>query len=194
MQSRLYEEARKLKTSCIKLNSDRINPESLHTHLFQGLFCRAMGVVSENYRTEVSELEILVDEVNARQLQQFCNVASEISDPSPKKVKVSGWHPVKNEVVHGSIEFSIGPESFSKGLNALPQYRISIGDQHLIMPADVIANSIHHHFKSRTPDQTGRPLLRKSAILNHPLSRSFCGLSDHGELGDSDSIFMYMRE
>ncbi len=192
LPSQSYEEAKESRTSCIKLSSDRIDAESLHTWLFQGLFCRVIGTISDKYGANVSELEILVDEVNAKQLQEFCNYASEIVDPSTKVVNVSGWDPAKKEIVRGSIKFSSHPSLFFESSN-LPKHCISIGPEHLIIPADVIANSIHHHFKSRNPDQIGEPLLTTTAIRHHPLSMHFWGLTDRPECGDSDSMFGYPK-
>jgi len=191
------ESARKARTSPTRI-SWRPRPRLLQNELFQGLFCKAAAFFFDNCSVDRDVLTIFVDKVDASILEQFRLAAREMTDFGPRTVEVKGWDPKEKKVVHGEIRFGHkGTElPVMKRMRRL-HYEIELGADHLVLAADVLANSIQHIFRTRPPQEVGRPLHTASAIRDHELRAYFYGLmGDEGREGlwFSDSILMHPDE
>jgi hypothetical protein len=156
-----------------------VQPPLLHEELFQGLFSKSVGFFVDHYDRMKDQLIILVDTVDFPILKKFEMVADEVTDFSPTVTRVTGWDPSKKEVVRGEIK---GSTSFPKSLDTDEieevDYQIEIAACHMTMPADILANSINHIFKKRSPGEVGKPLHDRSSVQTHKLFDLFYGLKN----------------
>jgi len=154
-----------------------VKPPLLHEELFQGLFSKSIAFFMDHFDKVKDQLRILLDPVDLPILKKFKKSANEVSDFSPTVTHVTGWDPSNKEVLRGKISVSI---SFSKslGIDEFEEvdYQIESAACHMTMPADILANSINHIFKKRSPGEVGKPLHDRSSIQVHELFDLFYGL------------------
>lgn len=170
-------------------------PRLLHEELFQGLFCKASAFLLDYCAPCADSLQILVDAVDASILRRFLGRANEMTDFAPKIIPVKVWDHGNKKQLHREIRINYGSEdsSIMRRLEEI-NWKIAQGPPHLVLAADVIANSLNHHFQTRPPQNVGKPLHTFSAVSGHSLAGMFYGLShDDDEEGTwfTDQFFMH---
>lgn len=170
-------------------------PRLLHEELFQGLFCKASAFFLDYCDPCADTLQILVDAVDASIFRRFSGSAIEMTDFSPKIIPVKVWDPGNKNLLHREIRTNYGSEdsSMMRRLEEI-NWKILQGPPHLVLAADVIANSLNHHFQTRPSQDVGKPLHTFSAVSGHSLADGFYGLyDDDDEEGTwfTDQFFMH---
>lgn len=197
-RSSLHKIAKEQKRSPVKITHNS-NPDLLHDILFQGMFSTALAFCIDQYENNY-ELKIMIDNVDKSIFNRFCNKAKGFTDMCSqeytKEHDVTGFNGENGKIVSGSIKTTIEfPESLC--LDEVDYSKISIvttemGNNALTIAADVLANSIYHHFRSRKAEEIGKPLHNVFSIKNHPLADLFYGLLNDEESNEIfDAIYMY---
>jgi len=168
----------------IKRGSPRANPESLHAALFTGLYGHIVAFIEERKPGPI-EIEVRTDRVDAPIAQLFREKAEELLHEGPKTYVATGYDTVDKSVVTGEIRSEIRyPPEFQIVTTVDELKVVSVGDEDpLVVAADVLANSLLHHFRQRNGDALYAELNRPHAILGHPLQAQ---LDSFGSWGGSD--------
>jgi len=168
--------------------------ELLHERLFQGVFGKAVAFCMDCVEEQFSIL-VRTDQIDNSIKTRFNEVASELLNFGKEKVrKVTGYDPDKKQVVRREIRSSISNASKLLGDFSKVCFFIDCEDSSLTLAADIIANSIHYHLKSRPAEEKGKHLNTKDAIAGHPLEKVFYGLCEDKELNYfADAVFMHPK-
>jgi len=190
----LKNKARAQRRSEIKISNNQTK-ELLHEQLFQGLFGKAVELCTD-YVGKTFRLTVITDTIDASIKKCFEKSAKELlSFGNNAKVEtVTGHEPVKKEVVKGKIISKVEDPNNSMGDFSGVQFTIGMEDSCLTFAADVIANSISHHFKNRGDDTIGSALNTIDAIRGHPLESIIYGLWKDDTLNYfADALFMHPK-
>ena len=190
----LNNKAKEQRRSEIKLSNNQTK-ELLQEQLFQGLFGKAVELCTD-YEGKTFRLKVITDTIDAYIKKCFEKSAKEfLSVGNNVKVKnVTGYDPVKKDVRKGKITSKVEDPNNLMGDFSGVQFTIEIQDSCLTFAADVIANSISHHFKNREDDTIGSALNTIDAIRGHPLESIIYGLWKDDTLNYfADALFMHPK-
>lgn len=177
--------------------SNRIDPESLHEKLFQGLFAKTIAYCIDTFENNY-ELIILADRVDKKILKGFIKKSDEVTDFSPSEKKVTGYDTKNQRVVNGSIKISINiPESYGMSDIENTSFELILDEENnsIMLAADILANSIDYIFKSRSKEEIGKPLNDRKALQSHLLADQFYGfMNETDKAWISDIFYMHPKE
>jgi hypothetical protein len=179
----------------VKLGSPRDEPASMHTELFVGLYSHVVAFLLERSQLGV-DVEVRTDQVDTPLVKRFTEVAEELLDNDPSVTKATGFDTVQKKVVTGSVTVTVEWPSdldFSPVVAGLAIFPVSDSDG-LVLAADVLANSLNHHFKSREEDSLYKRLNCMEAVVAHPLSAQLDAFIEWGT-GDliGDGIYRHPK-
>lgn len=185
--------ARQNSRSCIRINSHE-KPESLHDVLFEGLFLKALAWCIEQ-REKQAHLTIMMDHVDAAIAKRMQSAAQAAIDFSPQETPVKGFDMQIRRPVFSSIKIELDvPKSYGFDEFGSASFTLNVLDRNepILLAADIVANSLNHHFKQRRGDKIGRPVCSREAICGHALSECFWGFMDHkDDYWMSDIVYMH---
>lgn len=178
----------------VKSNSPRDNDESLHVHLFTGLYGTLVGYFEDKEISPVS-LEIRSDHIDKPVVKSIEKSAERLFSDEPEVITKTGFDTLTQEVVRGSITVSVTwPEEYRMHVDIQKSEIDTTGkDDPLVLAADVLANSLHHYFKQRGPSDKYRSLNSLPAIKDHPLSSCLYSLAVDDYTCMSDQIYHHPK-
>ena len=187
----MHEKAKQQRRSNIKISNNE-KKELLHEQLFQGAFSKAVSMCVDNIG-ETFHLAVITDNIDSSIKKKFITSADELLNFGDKKIKiVTGYDPDSKEIVSGSITTDFENAKKILGEYSNIRYSIDCEDSGLTLAADVIANSLNHHFKSRGNVKIGTPLNTRNALKGYPLENMMYGLWESQDLNYcSDALFMH---
>jgi hypothetical protein len=179
----------------VKTGSPRDEPASLHVELFAGLYSHVVAFLLERNRNAV-ELEVRTDQVDTPLAKRFNEVAESLLSMDPNVTETTGFDTVTKQVVHGQVSVSIHCPAEMEIPPIIRSLSITPVDDSngIVLAADVLANSLNHHFKNRAEDELYSPLNRPEAIAGHPLFASLDAFENWGD-GDiiGDRVYVHPR-
>lgn len=108
---------------------------------------------------------------------------------------MSGYNRSEKKVVKRQVTFETHwPESLriTTNITLLNLSTVSDADP-IVMAADVLANSLHHHFRQRGANEMYEDLNRPGAVQGHPLARSLDTFWNWGGPDISDRLFRHPK-
>jgi hypothetical protein len=178
--------------SSVKISSPRIK-ELLHAHLFEGIFSKALAYCLDKGYGNEFRIQVITDNIDRSIADQFREKATEILNVHEPYVNHStGFDTESKELVHGNVTSEIhNADNLIDDLSKV-ELSIDIEDSELTLCADVIANSLHYHFKNRSSSGDLSDLNVESALDGYCLNQLFYGLWD-ANYGAwfSDAIFSH---
>jgi hypothetical protein len=168
---------KKQRKSNIKLSGNPTK-ELLHEQLFQATFGKAIAFCLD-YVGKTIKINVITDRIEESILKQFNKAVDTLLNFSaPTKIKKTGFDPQKGKVVKGEICSSMEvPDKFIDEYSGI-SFSIECEDTSLTLAADIIANSLHYHFKEKSNSSVGDSLNTCSAITGHPLEKIMYGVWD----------------
>ena len=134
---------------------------------------------------------MLVDRVDESILRLFRAKAKEMLDFQPKS-SVSKFFDKLSHQRRSQTVTSVIPEGESLFGHLRPaSTTIEISDDLIVFAADVLVNSIAHHFSQRTGDQIGNPLDSRAAIAGHPLEALITCVTEPGGYSFVDTVLRH---
>ncbi|MDH0796450.1 MULTISPECIES: hypothetical protein [Pseudomonas] len=193
--SRAAVEAQRISPARVKTGSVREELPSMHVQLFAGLHAHIVAFLLERGLTNV-DLEIRTDQVDSPLNKKFEEVATELLETDPQVIQTTGYDTLEKKVVHGQMTISV---QYPAEMEIPPVIRsLSIkpidDSDGLVLAADVLANSLHHHFKNRTEEELYSPLNEPEAVARHPLFEHLDAFYNWGT-GDfiGDSLYRHPK-
>lgn len=168
----------------VKRSSPRDDPASMHEELFAGLYSHVIAFLEERNRKEVS-IEVRTDQIDSPIVKNFEEVAKRLLSSDPLLTAVTGWDTITQQVVKGATSIGVTLPTSMQIEAVVRRLAISTvpdGDGY-VLAADVIANSLNHHFKQRDHSKLYAPLNHPEAIIGHPIAHQLAALYDWG-IGD----------
>lgn len=172
----------------VKTGSPRENPDSLHGELFRGLYGQMVAYIEERSPGEV-EIEVRTDRVDEPIASLFRMEAERLLDDAARTTKVKGFDTVDQKIVSAEMRFETHwPEEMRivTKVTALNLKTVDDTDP-IVVAADILANGLNHHFRSREGDARFGDLNRPAAIATHPLAKNldtFCNWGGPDLVGD----------
>lgn len=166
----------------------------LHAELFQGVFGKGVAFCHDMVGKEFA-IKVITDRVDNSLLEVFNRKAYELLNVGSKReFKVTGFDPEAKKVIKRSFtmetNFIAGVIEDYSGI----EFSISCEDSSLTLAADVLANSVHYHLKSKQKDNVGCSLNAVDAIAGHPLDGIVFGAWPESDTNYiSDAIFMHPK-
>ncbi|KAA0980905.1 hypothetical protein [Pseudomonas sp. ANT_J28] len=163
-------EAQRNSPARVKMGSVREELPSLHVKLFGGLHAHVVAFLLERNMSDV-DLLIRTDHVDEPLAKEFEKEALSLLDNKSEVIKATGFDTVDKRVVNGQLTLSVHyPADMHIPAVISNMSLTAIGETDgLILAADVLANSLNYHFKSRTEGELYAPLNDPEAVANHPL-------------------------
>ncbi len=156
----------------VKRGSPRDNPPSLHVALFSGLYAHVVAFLAERGRTMV-DIEVRSDQIDKPVMEEFRAEALRLLSDDPLVKQGTGFDTVEKKVVHGEIRVEVKlPADLDLDIvvQRLTIRPLGIPDP-FVIAADVLANSLNHHFSRRDEGERYGPLNTPEAVAGHPLGR-----------------------
>lgn len=187
----LVEEAKKARRSSVKLSLNPIK-ESLHGQLFLGAFGSGVALAMDHIGPAF-HLKVMTDRVDEPILKLFKAQADQLLNVGhPDRKEVTGFDTERKKIVTGAIETSVTSGDDALGDFSGVTYEIECVDNLLTLAADVLANSIHHHFKQIQENTPGASLNSPEAIYGHPLQHLVYGApTGAGLVNVADTIYRH---
>lgn len=187
---RRREEARKSRPSTIQL-SNHEKVEMLHAKLLLGAFVKAVSFCIDHVGNEAN-IKIITDQIDKPIINMFTKMADRFLNIGEKSTKIiAGWDKQKGAKIQKTITTKTSdPSGYLLDLSKI-KYEISCETSPLTVAADVIANSINYHFRSK-PDSADALPNTPDAIPNHPLHPLFYGMWEDVNINwFADAIYMH---
>lgn len=177
--------------SPVKQSTNGPKPESLHEALFFGLYSKLLAFCLEREKTFL-HIEVRTDQVDAPIFKNFQAAAKGLLDYGAKIQLVTGFDPVTQKIVKGTIATAEVPAAHQLPITItqLDFKTINTLDG-IVLAADVLANSLAHHYRNRGSSERYRCLNRPESVEGHPLFRSLDAFGDWGEPGLSDTLYAH---
>ena len=172
----------------------RAAPGSLHVELFRGLYSHIVAFIEERAPGDVA-IEVRTDRVDTPIAKSFREEADRLLNRAPRTSTVSGYDRVEKKVVKRQLTFeTLWPETLSitTKVTSLDLRTVSDADP-FVVAADVLANSLHHHFRQRGANEMYEDLNRPIAVHGHPLARSLDTFWHWGGPDISDRLFRHPK-
>lgn len=187
----MRERAKERRRSHVKVSENGSRPESLHEALFFGLYSKLLAFCMERDR-KLLHIEVRTDQVDAPIFKNFQAAAKSLLEYGAKIREVSGFDPIANKVVRAKIETSPIPHESQLPITItqLDFKRITTLDG-LVLAADVIANSLAYHYRTRKWKDRYKRLNWPEAIESHPLFKSLDAFQNWGTLDLSDALYAH---
>lgn len=176
----------------VKTGSPRDAPASLHGELFRGLYGHIVAFIEERSPGEV-DIEVRTDRVDRPIAKLFRLEAERLLDYTPRRAVTRGLDTVDKKVVQTEVRFETHwPDELrlSTTVKVLDLKTVSDADP-IVVAADVLANSLCHHFRTRGETERYGDLNRPNAIASHPLARSLDTFLNWGGPDVSDRLFRH---
>ena len=133
--------------------------EVLHNDLFLGVFTKALAICMDCLETEYF-IKVITDRIDKKVVKGFKKRVDELLSDSPIQISSKGYDTIAKRVVErkARIDFDI-PDKYKIPIE-FKGYEIEIDAKNgaLTIAADVIANSLHNHFRKRNLDDIGGDL------------------------------------
>lgn len=190
---KLIDRGKALIRSPVKV-SIRPPKELVHVQLFEGIFSKAVAFALDQYGPE-NQLEILVvtDHVDDPIRKAFLEAATSFLNVGAKKEEtVKGFDTETESTISKTISYGVTGLEPLKNISV----RIEKDTSPLTLAADILANSLNHHFTKLRPDQErGCSLSTPDAVEGHPLANQFYGLWDDSFSNyAADALYMHPIE
>jgi hypothetical protein len=191
MEEALVERAKAQRRSPIKLSGKGPKPGSLHEALFFGLYAKLLAFCLERGKT-LLHIEVRTDQVDAPIFNNFQASATSLLDCGAQIKTVTGFDPATKTVVKATIGTSAVPPALQLPITItqLDFKRINVLDG-LVLAADVLANSLAYHYRTRPRKERYRRLNKPDALETHPLFRSLDAFTNWGSFDVSDTIYAH---
>lgn len=178
----------------IKRREPRVAPGSLHVELFRGLYGHIVAFIEERAPGDVT-IEARTDRVDTPIAKSFRQEAERLLDKTPRTSLVSGYDSVENKVVKRQVTFETHwPESLGITTNVVSLDLRTVSDADpIVVAADVLANSLHHHFRQREADEMYEDLNRPNAVQGHPLAQNLDAFWNWGGPDIADRLFRHPK-
>lgn len=175
--------------SNVRLSDRGPAPESLHVALFFGLYSKLVAFCLEREKTLV-HIELRTDQVDSPIFKDFQASAKSLLDYGASISSVSGFDPVTQKVLKGTVETKEIPIEWRLPITVthLDFRRITHLDG-LVLAADVLANSLVYHYRMRTKVERFRHLNRPETVKDHPISQSLDAFENWGTFDLSDLLY-----
>lgn len=174
-------------TKRFRPGSPRNRRPSLHVALFEGLYGQLVAYLEERERRRVT-IDIRMDRVDSPIAQNFERVANDLLSLDPVVEELTAFDiETRKRVVMGQVSIStLLPPAFQLQVTIETLTLHPVANDGAVLAADVLANSLNHHFNKRGEQDRYAPLNRPEAIAGHPLERNLCVFHDWGigDLGD----------
>ena len=178
----------------IQGSKPRSAPGSLHVELFRGLYSHVVAFIEERAPGDVT-IEARTDRVDTPIAKSFREEAERLLDRAPRTSTVSGYDRVEKKVVKRQVTFETHwPETLriTTKVISLDLRTVSDADP-IVVAADVLANSLHHHLRQRGVNEMYEDLNRPGAVQDHPLARSLDTFWNWGGPDISDRLFRHPK-
>jgi hypothetical protein len=188
----IKKQAKNLRKSKIKISSSHTK-YLLHEQLFQGAFGKAVAFCLD-YIDENIELNVITDTIDESIRKIFTKTAHKLLnfETTLKSRKVTGFDPEKEVKVEGVICTNIEDPAGLLGNFSGMSFSIKSEDSSLTLAADIIANSLHYHFRQREDENIVNSLNTNAAINGHPLEQLIYGTWNQSEQNYyADAVFMH---
>ncbi len=177
--------------SRIKRSANPVKAPSLHIAVFQGMYAKLLAFCMERGRHKL-DIELRTDNVDGPIRDQFLKSAETLLDYGAKLKIVKGFDPVTKKVVEGTIETAATPKSDQLPISIeLLELVLKDDTDGLVVAADVLANSLNHHFRQRQADQLFRALNTPDAFATHPLYQALDSFTNWGGYNFTDSYYSH---
>jgi hypothetical protein len=124
-------------------------------------FCAKQGITK-------LKVEIRADRVDAPILKKFYSRAVQLLS-NTRTFEIKRWDAETSSVRKGSATLRL--EGWSAPITVENcVIKPDQEDSDLVLAADVLANSLNHHFRSRSASDKFNPLNSRDAVLSHPLA------------------------
>lgn len=166
--------------SGVKSGSPRNQPDSLHVELFRALYGHMIAFIEERSPGDVV-IEARTDRVDTPIAKSFRREADRLLETSRKSI-VTGYDRENQQVVKRELRFGthFPPElQIATKVKSLDLKIVSDSDP-IVMAADILANSLYHHFRSRSGGQLYADLNRPDAVAEHPLAANLDAFRNWG--------------
>jgi hypothetical protein len=164
----------------------------LHAELFVGAFGKGIAFAMDCVGNEF-QLNIVTDRVDRELMKLFRTKADRLLNAEqPLSRKVTGFDPDTQKVVRGEIRTTLVSGHEALGDLSGVNYSIRCADSSLTLAADVLANSVYHHLRTKQSGVVGTALNAEAAVMGHPLADLVYGAWNAPE-GNyfSDALFMH---
>jgi hypothetical protein len=170
----LRRRARAARKSPIKLTGNDRQPELLHSHLFLGVFGKAVVFGLDNFGNQFG-IRIITDPVDPPILKMFESEARDfLNIGKPEVHSQTGFDPRTGKVEKRSFTISLkGGGNVLDDLSGVP-FSIVVETSPLTLAADILANSVHFQLRSAQQRSLGLDLNREEAMAGHPLEKLLC--------------------
>jgi hypothetical protein len=191
---RLVERARANRRSPIKMSGNPPEPPSLHVTLFEGLYGKVLAYCEERGQTRV-DIEVRTDRVDESIRKEFGRGAEKLTDYAPVTSHATGFDPASKQVVRGSVTVKGSGADAELAVTVEKLKLESVGDDDgLVVAADVLANSLVHHFRTRPEDQKYRALNKPDAFAGHPLAVCLDSFRDWSGYSLADEFYRHPKD
>jgi hypothetical protein len=187
------EQEQAARRSSIKISSNRHKPSSMHAALFQGLYAKMLAFCMERRRLHVS-LEVRTDRVDSPLVKDFEREAAELLNYGAQIKRVTGFDTATQKIVESEIRIGdVGPEDQLPLVVQDLAIKVVDDSDGLVLGADILANSLDYHFRSRSDEHRFRDLNNPEAFSGHPLSDCLDAYCDWGTFDSSDTLYAHPR-
>lgn len=172
----------------------RAQPASLHVELFRGLYSHIVAFIEERAPGDVT-IEARTDRVDTPIAKSFRVEAERLLDRAPRTSTVTGYDRVEKKIVKRQVTFETHwPEALSISTNVTSLDLRTVSDEDpIVVAADVLANSLHYHFRQRGANEMYEDLNRPGAVQGHPLAYSLDTFRNWGDSDISDRLFRHPK-
>lgn len=176
----------------IKVGSPRETAESLHATLFTGLYAHIVAFIEERNPGPV-DVVVRTDNVDAPIAKLFRQKAEDLLYTGARTSTSTGFDTVTNLVVSQQIRFEAEiPPEFQVTTTVDSLSIMPVGDEDpIVVAADVLANSLCHHFHTRPAEKLYEDLNRPSAVATHPLLHVLASFKNWGGSDISDRMYRH---
>jgi hypothetical protein len=171
-------------------------PESLHRELFQGFALKVLFWCKGKYGADFC-IDYFTDRVDKDTLRLFEKALREtvefLSPQNLPRTTETTFFDVHTKTV-GKKMVTSHVETLDRWKTDRSQFgevKLADYDSPFIVVADVIANSLNHHFVELQQRSKGLPLCSAKAVNGHPLCDLFIGLSPSDEPEGIDAYFRH---
>ncbi len=166
-----FKAARRGTPARVKMGSPRDKPASMHVELFSGLYSHVVAFLMERGVKE-AEIEVRTDRIDSPIVKEFEEVAHMLMSDAVDESLAKGFDTFEKKVVARKISICVRYSADAPTLPIVRQLSIDpvLAEDGLVLAADVLANSLNYHFKSRPAAERYMPLNRPEAVATHPLA------------------------
>jgi len=168
------------------------NKSLLHQQLFQGIFGKATAFSLEYVGNEIG-IFVITDKSEETVNNKFIVAANSFLDLGlASRKEVQGFDHQQKKIVEGEIHIHYtDPSGIIDDLSNF-SFSLQSEDSCLTLAADIIANSLHYHFRERAKKSIGKSLNTATAIRGHPLEKYMYGIWGTSKLSYyADAVFKH---